>query len=101
MRFQPRTASSGWKKPVMLWIWFSRRRGDFRNHSSLNARIDSGFNSPLGSHGGALMRTRGAYSRAPACFGAGSSSSCAWLPRVSTERPRCLPPVTQSIHATE
>ena len=82
--------------------WPRRSRGALRNHSSLNARIDSGLSSPFGTHGGAREQRarRELRARRRAGFG-GSSSSVAWSPRVSTERPRCAPRARQSIHATE
>src|SRR4051794_31637872 len=101
MRFQPATPSSGKKKGVMPCSAPERDYGALRNHASLNARTESWLSNPFGTHGGAARTVRGEYTRGrPRSFG-GRSSSVAWLPLVITDRPRCVPRATQSIHATE
>ena len=45
MRFQLPTRSRGWKNPGIELIISLGRRGALRNQASLNARIESGFNT--------------------------------------------------------
>ena len=69
------TPSSGWKNGVMPWIWPRGARGALRNHTSLNARIESGLSRPFGIHGGARSSVAGReLPRAVARSTAGSSS---------------------------
>ena len=57
--------------------------------------------APVLDHDGVVISVVGAKTDAVLRSRGPRSSSCAWFPRVSTERPSRAPDARQSIHATE
>lgn len=74
MRFQLPTRSRGWKNPGIELIISLGRRGALRNQASLNARIESGFNTIGGGVTGTSIGSPGSYANGDPTQRLGNSS---------------------------